>query len=70
MTAPDQQANSHVDRADQPYALERSRTPKLVATSATMAGMISAAPTPSRKDQPINSTVRFGAIAVVNNPMP
>ena len=35
---------------------------------ATIAGMISAAPTPSRNDQPKISTVRLGAIAVVNEP--
>ena len=35
-----------------------------------MAGMISAAPMPSRKDQPMMSTVRFGAMPVTNEPMP
>jgi hypothetical protein len=30
--------------------------------------MISTAPKPSRPDQPIISTVRFGANAVVNDP--
>jgi len=42
----------------------------LDATSATMAGMISAAPMPSSSDQPISSTVRLGASAVVNEPTP
>ncbi len=35
-----------------------------------MAGMISAAPTPSRNDQPSRSTGRLGAIEVVNDPHP
>jgi hypothetical protein len=42
----------------------------LDATSATIAGMISAAPTPSRTDQPISSTARFGDSAVVSDPQP
>ena len=32
--------------------------------------MISAAPMPSSTDQPMISTARFGAIAVVNEPQP
>ena len=32
--------------------------------------MISAAPTPSRNDQPKSSTGRLGAIEVVNEPQP
>jgi hypothetical protein len=42
----------------------------LDATNATMAGMINAAPMPSSTDQPMMSTVRFGEIAVVNEPTP
>ena len=42
--------------------------PAVAATSATTAGRISAAPTPSRNDQPKSSTGKFGAIAVVNDP--
>ena len=36
--------------------------------SATIAGMMRAAPTPSRNDQPKSSTPRFGASAVVSEP--
>jgi hypothetical protein len=43
---------------------------KFPATSATIAGKISAAPTPSRNDQPISSTGRFGASEVVRDPQP
>ena len=32
--------------------------------------MISAAPIPSRNDQPNSSTARFGESAVVNDPQP
>ena len=53
-----------------PYAAGRRSTAKLPATSATIAGRISAAPTPSRNDQPKSSTGRLGAIAVVNEPQP
>jgi hypothetical protein len=42
----------------------------LAATSATIAGRISAAPTPSRSDQPISSTGGDGAIDVMNEPQP
>ena len=35
-----------------------------------MAGMMSTAPMPSRNDQPMISTVRLGAIAVVAEPQP
>ena len=45
--------------ATRPYARGRSAAPKLEATSATIAGMISAAPMPSRNDQPMISTVRL-----------
>ena len=41
---------------------------KFPATSATIAGIISAAPMPSRIDQPNSSTPRFGARAVVSEP--
>ena len=54
--------------ATKPYAADRFSGAKLDATRATMAGMISAAPMPSSSDQPISSTVRFGATAVVNEP--
>jgi hypothetical protein len=56
--------------ATRPYARGRSSRPKLDATSATIAGMMSAAPIPSRTDQPTISTPRLGAIAVVNEPQP
>ena len=56
--------------ATMPYAAGRRSVVKLPATRATMAGRISAAPTPSRNDQPKSSTGRFGAIAVVNEPQP
>ncbi len=51
-----------------PYARGRPSGAKFPATSATIAGMISAAPIPSRSDQPKSSTPRFGARAVVNEP--
>ena len=54
--------------ATRPYARGRSGLPKLDATSATMAGMISTAPRPSRNDQPMISTVRLGATEVVSDP--
>ena len=41
-----------------------------MATSATMAGRISAAPMPSRNDHPRINTPRFGEIAVTNDPQP
>ena len=62
--AADQRAGGHRDgaRRQRPghrRAAGRPR-PKFVATSATIAGMISAAPMPSSRDQPNISTVRFG----------
>jgi len=42
-----------------PYARGRPSGPKLLATSATIAGRISAAPIPSRTDQPTMRTGRF-----------
>ena len=42
----------------------------LIATNATIAGMISAAPMPSNNDQPSNNMPRFGASAVVSEPRP
>ena len=51
-----------------PYARGRPSAGKLPATSATMAGMISAAPTPSRKDQPKMSQPRLGDSEVVSDP--
>jgi hypothetical protein len=56
--------------ATSPYAAGRRSVGKFPATSATIAGRISAAPTPSRNDQPNSSTGRFGAIEVVNEPAP
>ncbi len=56
--------------ATSPYAAGRRSAGKLPATSATIAGRISAAPTPSRNDQPKSSTGRLGASAVVNDPQP
>jgi hypothetical protein len=53
-----------------PYARGRPSGGKLPATSATIAGRISAAPIPSRTDQPRMSTARFGARAVVSEPTP
>ena len=56
--------------ATSPYARGRSGRAKLVATSATIAGMISAAPIPSSTDQPSISTARFGESAVISDPQP
>ncbi len=56
--------------ATRPYAFGRSGRAKFEATRATMAGMISAAPMPSRNDQPMISTVRLPASAVVSEPHP
>ena len=56
--------------ATSPYAAGRRSAGKLAATRATIAGRISAAPTPSRKDQPSSRTGRLGARAVVNDPHP
>src|SRR5262249_9211971 len=56
--------------ATRPDARGRSAAAKFDATSATIAGMISAAPIPSRPDQPMISTGRLGAIAVTNDPQP
>ena len=56
--------------ATRPYARGRSGRVKLDATSATIAGRISAAPAPSRNDQPNISTARFGEMAVMNDPQP
>ena len=53
-----------------PYARGRSWGRKFAATSATIAGRISAAPTPSRNDQPTMSTGSDCAIDVVNDPAP
>ena len=51
-----------------PYARGRSALTKFEATRDTMAGITSAAPTPSRNDHPNSSTGRFGDSAVVNEP--
>ena len=69
--AADQRSGGDGDRArrrDSPYARGRSARAKFDATSATIAGRISAAPRPSSNDQPKISTPRLGAIAVVNDP--
>ncbi len=56
--------------ATSPYAAGLRSRAKFPATSATIAGKISAAPTPSRNDQPKSRTGRLGAIDVVNEPQP
>ncbi len=56
--------------ATSPYAAGRRSAGKFPATRATIAGMISAAPTPSRNDQPKSRTGRLWAIDVVNEPQP
>jgi hypothetical protein len=56
--------------ATSPYARGLSGAAKFEATKATIAGMISAAPTPSRNDQPMINTARFGASPVVREPAP
>jgi hypothetical protein len=53
-----------------PYTAERRELGKFAATSATIAGMISAAPRPSSTDQPMSRTVSVGDIAVVSDPTP
>ena len=68
----DQRPGGDRDRAgrrDQAVGARAARSrPKFDATSATIAGMISAAPMPSRNDQPMISTARFGASAVDERP--
>ena len=54
--------------ATSPYARGRSGLAKFVATSATIAGVISTAPKPSSKDQPNISVGRLWASDVVNDP--
>ena len=56
--------------ATSPYARGRSGRAKFDATSATIAGMISVAPIPSRTDHPMISTARLGEIAVTKDPRP
>jgi hypothetical protein len=56
--------------ATSPYARGRPALAKLDATSATIAGRMRAAPTPSRNDHPSINTPRLGARAVVNDPQP
>ena len=51
-----------------PYARGRPPGGKFPATRATIAGMISAAPIPSRIDHPRISTPRLGERAVVREP--
>ena len=71
--AADHRADGDGDRAgggDEPVRLGRPPGGKLPAMRPTMAGMISTAPMPSRNDQPMISTVRFGESAVVIEPQP
>ena len=56
--------------ATSPYARGRSSRAKFDATSATIAGRMSTAPSPSSNDQPNSSTGRLGEMAVVNDPQP
>src|SRR6185436_8292307 len=56
--------------ATSPYARGRPSGGKFEATRATIAGMISAAPTPSRNDHPKINHPRVGASAVVSEPAP
>ena len=56
--------------ATRPYARGRSLRGKFDATRATIAGMISAAPAPSRNDQPKMRIARLGASEVVSEPAP
>jgi hypothetical protein len=42
----------------------------VAATSDTIAGMTSTAPSPSTSDQPMSRTARFGLSAVVSEPSP
>ena len=56
--------------ATSPYAAGRRSAGKFPATSATIAGRIKAAPTPSRNDQPSSSTGRLCASDVVSEPQP
>ena len=70
-SAADHRPERRRDRAGGRHEPVRARPlglPKFEATSATIAGMISTAPMPSRNDQPMISTVRFGASAVVKRP--
>jgi hypothetical protein len=53
-----------------PYARGLPSGGKFAATSATIAGKINAAPTPSRNDQPTISTGNDCATAVVSDPAP
>ncbi len=58
-------------RGHEPVGREGARSaPKFVATSATTAGMISAAPRPSRTDQPTIRTGNDPASPVMNEPQP
>ncbi len=56
--------------ATRPYAAGRRSVGKFPATSATIAGRISAAPTPSRNDQPKSKVGRFCEIEVMKEPHP
>ncbi len=69
----DQRADRDGDRAARHHeavGAGRSGVTKFDATSATIAGITSAAPTPSRNDQPNSSTARLGDKAVVSDPHP
>ena len=68
----DQRSEGDRDRAgrsDQAVGARPTLGGKFPATSATIAGMISAAPIPSRSDHPMSSTVRLGDRAVVSEPV-
>src|SRR5262245_61292781 len=56
--------------AIKPYARGRSEGAKFDATSATIAGMINAAPMPSNTDHPTINTARLCETDVVNDPAP
>ena len=60
----------HGGAAISPYTAERRELGEFAATSATIAGMISAAPRPSSTDQPMSRTVSVGDSAVVSDPTP
>ncbi len=68
ITGPDRDSH-RARRRDQPVGGGRP-IPEVDATSATIAGMISAAPMPSNPDQPMISTARLGDGAVAIDPLP
>ena len=56
--------------ATSPYARGRPAWSKFDATSATIAGNMSAAPMPSKSDHPTISTARLGESDVTSEPLP